>query len=325
MRVAILGAGAWGTALGVIISANGHEVFLWGHRAEPLHKMQRTLRNEPYLPGIDLKGNWNFTSEIRDALEKPELVLMAVPSKGFREVAMKLEQVEKPIVSVTKGIEYESGMTMTQVLESCAPKASVGALSGPTFAIEVAQHFPVAIVAASRDEAIARQVQAILHRPTFRVYTTTDLIGVELGGSLKNVIALAAGLGDALGFGDSSKAALVTRALAEIRRLGVACGAQPETFAGLSGLGDLTLTCFSPLSRNRRFGERLARGESVERILATSHIVEGYPTARAAYKLARKMNVQTPIIDEVYALLYEGKNLRDSLRDLTTRESKAED
>jgi glycerol-3-phosphate dehydrogenase (NAD(P)+) len=216
-------------------------------------------------------------------------------------------------------------MTMSEVLRTCAPQAPVAALSGPTFAIEVAQNFPCAIVAASQQAEVAAQTQTLLHRPTFRVYTTTDLVGVELGGALKNVIALAAGLGDALGFGDSSKAALVTRALAEIRRLGVACGAQPETFAGLSGLGDLTLTCFSQLSRNRRFGERLARGESAEQILATSHIVEGYPTARSAYKLARKMDVETPIIDEVHALLYEGKNLRDCLRDLTMRSSKAED
>jgi glycerol-3-phosphate dehydrogenase (NAD(P)+) len=325
MRVAILGAGAWGTALGMVVSQNGHEVLLWGHRPEQLQEMERTRQNERYLPGIDLKGSWHFVPEIKAALESADLVFLALPSKAFREVAKNLEPWERPIISVTKGIEYETGMTMTQVLGSCAPRAPVAALSGPTFAIEVAQNFPVAIVAASNDDAIVKQVQSILHRNTFRVYTTADLIGVELGGALKNVIALAAGLGDALGFGDSSKAALVTRALAEIRRLGVACGAQPETFAGLSGLGDLTLTCFSQLSRNRRFGERLARGESVERILATSHIVEGYPTARAGYKLARKMNVETPIIDEVYALLYEEKNLRDCLRDLTTRESKAED
>ncbi len=325
MNVAILGAGAWGTALGVILSENGHDVFLWGHRPEQLREMERTSRNERYLPGIDLKGGWHFIPEMSAAFDKADVVMMAVPSKAFREVASHLTHVDRPIVSVTKGIEYETGKTMAQVLESCAPNAPTAALSGPTFAIEVAQNFPVAIVAASREESVAKLAQSILHRPTFRVYSTTDLIGVELGGALKNVIALAAGLGDALGFGDSSKAALVTRALAEMRRLGVACGAQPETFSGLSGLGDLTLTCFSQLSRNRRFGERLARGESVEKILATSHIVEGYPTARSAYKLARKMNVQTPIIDEVYALLYEGKNLRDSLRDLTTRESKPED
>lgn len=325
MKVAILGAGAWGSALGMILSQNQHEVILWGHRRELLNEIARTRRNERYLPGIELPASWNFTPEIERATAEADLVLMAVPSKGFRDVASRLTNFDRPIISVTKGIEYDTGMTMSAVLKSSASHAPVAALSGPTFAIEVAKNFPVAIVAASEDPALAHRVQELLHRPNFRVYTSTDLIGVELGGALKNVIALAAGLGDALGFGDSSKAALVTRALAEIRRLGVACGAQPETFAGLSGLGDLTLTCFSQLSRNRRFGERLARGESVEQILASSTSIEGYPTARSAYRLARKMSVETPIIDEVHALLYEGKNVRDSLHDLTRRSSKAED
>jgi glycerol-3-phosphate dehydrogenase (NAD(P)+) len=325
MKVAILGAGAWGTALGVILSQNRHQIILWSHRTEQLREIESTRRNERYLPAIAIPADWQFATEIIRAVEKADAVLVAVPSKAFRAIASNLAAFDRPIVSVTKGIEYETGMTMSDVLASCAPNAPIAALSGPTFAIEAAQNFPCAIVAASKDAAVAKQTQTLLHRPTFRVYTSTDLVGVELGGALKNVIALAAGLGDALGFGDSSKAALVTRALAEIRRLGVACGAQPETFAGLSGLGDLTLTCFSQLSRNRRFGERLARGASPEEILATSHIVEGYPTARSAYKLARKMNVETPIIDEVYALLYEGKSFRDSLRDLTMRSSKPED
>jgi glycerol-3-phosphate dehydrogenase (NAD(P)+) len=181
-------------------------------------------------------------------------------------------------------------------------------------------------VAASRSTSVAEDVQALFHRPEFRVYTTPDITGVELGGALKNVIAIAAGVGDGLGFGDNSKAALVTRALAEIRRLGVACGAQPETFAGLSGLGDLTVTCFSQLSRNRKFGERLGRGETPQQVLSSlTSVAEGYPTAQAAYRLGQRLHVDTPIINEVYAMLYEGKNLRDSLHDLTTRSSKAED
>ncbi len=325
MRVAILGAGAWGTALGTILSQNSHHVVLWSHRPEHLREIELSRRNRRFLPDIQLKGSWSFVPEIFGALEKAEAVIVAIPSKAFREVANNLAKIQCPILSVTKGIECETGMTMTEVLRSCTATAPAAALSGPTFAIEVARNFPVAAVVASTDRSVAKVAQALLHRPTFRVYTSSDVLGVELGGALKNVIALAAGLGDALGFGDSSKAALVTRALAEIRRLGVACGAQAETFAGLSGLGDLTLTCFSQLSRNRRFGERLARGESVPEILATSHSVEGYPTARSAYQLARKKNVETPIIDEVYALLYEGKNFADSLRDLTMRGLKAED
>jgi glycerol-3-phosphate dehydrogenase (NAD(P)+) len=214
---------------------------------------------------------------------------------------------------------------MSSVLRECAPRAGIAALSGPTLATEVARGFPAAIVAAGQTSLVAQSVQELFHQPAFRVYTSTDLMGVELGGALKNIIAIGAGVGDGLGFGDNSKAALVTRAIAEMRRLGVACGAQAETFAGLSGLGDLTVTCFSKQSRNRTLGERLGRGETLAEVLASSSsVAEGVPTARAAYRLARKMGVETPIIDEVYAMLYEGKNFSDSLRDLMARSSKAE-
>lgn len=325
MKVAVLGAGSWGTALALVLAKNQHEVTLWAHRAEHAEELERTRMNERYLPGIPLPPNCTMASDLAGA-RSSEAIIAAVPSKAFRQVAASLRDVRCPIVSVTKGIEYESGMTMTKVLASCVPNAPVATMSGPTFALEVGRGFPCAIVAASGEMAVAEQVQALFHRPDFRVYTTTDLIGVELGGALKNVIAIAAGVGDGVGFGDSSKAALVTRALAEIRRLGLASGAQAETFAGLSGLGDLTVTCFSQLSRNRKFGERLGRGETAEGISASAtSVAEGYPTARSAYQLARRLNVETPIIDEVFAMLYEGKNLKDSLRDLTTRSSKAED
>src|ERR1051326_6627106 len=215
---------------------------------------------------------------------------------------------------------------MCGVLQENGPLARVAALSGPSLAQEVARGIPAAVVVASGDAAVAQTVQKLFHRPTFRVYTTSDVRGVELGGALKNVVAIAAGCGDGFGFGDNSKAALVTRGIVEIRRLGVACGAQAETFAGLSGLGDLTVTCFSRLSRNRGFGERLGRGDKLEHILANSTAVaEGYPTTRSAYFLARRLNVDTPIIDETYAVLYQGKNVARALQDLTTREMKAED
>ena len=325
MKVAVLGAGSWGTALALVLSRNKHAVKLWTHQPPQAATLNATHLNEKYLSGIALPEDWEISSNLEETLRNAEAVIAAVPSKAFRGVVSQLAEVRCPIVSVTKGIEYESGMTMTRVLESCAPNAPTAALSGPTFALEVARGFPGAIVAASKNAAVAEQVQALFHRPEFRVYTSTDLIGVELGGALKNVIAIAAGVGDGVGFGDNSKAALVTRALAEMRRLGVACGAQAETFAGLSGLGDLTVTCFSQLSRNRKFGERLGRGETPEQVLATStSVAEGYPTTRSAFQLARKMGVETPIIGEVYAMLYEGKPLRDSLRDLTTRTSKAE-
>jgi glycerol-3-phosphate dehydrogenase (NAD(P)+) len=230
------------------------------------------------------------------------------------------------IVSVTKGIEYDTGLTMSGILKQNAPKARCAALSGPSFAIEVARNIPTAIVAASDDAATVAQVQLLFNRPAFRVYTSGDLIGVELAGALKNVIAIAAGVGDGLGFGDNSKAALVTRAIVEIRRLGVACGAQSETFTGLSGLGDLMATCFSRHSRNRNFGERVGRGEKPDEVAATSKAVaEGYPTARSAYQLARKHQLVTPLIDEIYAMLYESKDVAQAVRALLSRDVKAED
>jgi glycerol-3-phosphate dehydrogenase (NAD(P)+) len=325
MRVAIVGAGAWGTALGLILTRNAHEVLLWGHHPEYLRQIEMTRTNEQYLPGVPLPSEWQFLEKIEGAIAQTDVVVIAVPSKAFREIVQRLAAYRGIIVSVTKGIEYESGLTMSGVLRQCAPQASVAALSGPTLASEVARGFPSAIVAASEQLKTAEEVQLLFHRPSFRVYTSEDILGVELGGALKNVIAIAAGVGDGLGFGDNSKAALVTRAIAEIRRLGVVGGAQAETFSGLSGLGDLTVTCFSKLSRNRTLGERLGRGEKLEEVLQSSKgVTEGYPTARSAYQLARNLNVETPIIDEVYAMLYEKKDLADSLRDLTTRSSKPE-
>jgi glycerol-3-phosphate dehydrogenase (NAD(P)+) len=230
------------------------------------------------------------------------------------------------VVSVTKGIEYETGLTMCGILRQNAPGARIAALSGPSLALEVARGVPTAIVAASLDLSVAQTVQQLFHRPTFRVYTTGDVLGVELGGALKNVIAIAAGVCDGLAFGDNSKAALITRAIVEIRRLGVACGAQAETFSGLSGLGDLTVTCFSRLSRNRGLGERLGKGEKLaDIVLSMVAVAEGYPTARAAYQLAHRLHVPVPITDEVYAMLYEGKNVAQALQDLIGRDSKAED
>ncbi len=325
MKVAVLGAGAWGTALGIILTRNGHQIILWGHRPDYLREIEKAHENKHYLPGIQLPPDWLFAENIKGAVSQADVVVVAVPSKAFREIVQHLAEFRGTIVSVTKGIEYDSGLTMSGVLRQCASDASIAALSGPTLASEVAHGFPSAIVAASDQLKTAEQVQTLFHRPSFRVYTSEDLLGVELGGALKNVIAIGAGVGDGLGFGDNSKAALVTRAIAEMRRLGVDCGAQAETFSGLSGLGDLTVTCFSKLSRNRTLGERLGRGEKLEEILSTSSsVAEGYPTARSAYQLARKRNLDTPIIDEVYAMLYEGKNLADSLRDLTTRSSKPE-
>jgi glycerol-3-phosphate dehydrogenase (NAD(P)+) len=326
MKMAVLGAGAWGTALARLLCQGCHEVTLWDHVADWLQEIRKTGRNERFLPGIALPRELDFQPEVPRAIERAACVVVAVPSQAFREVTRHLADYAGLIVSVTKGIEYDTGLTMCGILAQTAPRSRFAALSGPSFAIEVARDIPTAIVAASRDPQAAAQVQQLFNRQTFRVYTSSDVLGVELGGALKNVIAIAAGINDGLGFGDNSKAALVTRAIAEIRRLGVACGAQVDTFTGLSGLGDLMVTCFSRHSRNRGFGERIGRGEKAPEIAAsTLAVAEGYPTARSAYQLARKRAIVTPVIDEVYAMLYEGKNVSQAVRDLMSRDLKAED
>lgn len=324
MKVTVLGAGAWGTALATLLQRGGHAVTIWGH--DPAHlEAMRSGSNERYLPGIPLPTDWQLQPDLAAATRNAESIVVAVPSKAFREVTANLGNFSGTLISVTKGIEHQTGLTMCGILAANAPKAKLAALSGPSLALEVARGIPTAIVAASEDAAVATTVQKLFHRPTFRVYTSTDLNGVELGGALKNIIAIAAGVCDGLGFGDNSKASLVTRGIVEMRRLGVAGGAQSETFAGLSGMGDLMVTCFSKLSRNRGFGERVGRGEKPEAVLASiPSVVEGCPTARSARELARKLGISTPIIDEVYAMLYESKNVRQAVQDLTTRESKAE-
>lgn len=325
MKVTVLGAGAWGTALAGVLHQCGMQTTLWAHDPAHVDEIRRVGRNERFLPGINLPREIALEKEL-DAVLDAECVVVAVPSKAFRKVTSVLKDFPGIVVSVTKGIEYDTGLTMCGVLAENAPRARHAALSGPSFAIEVARGIPTAIVAASKDLAAAAEVQRIFSCPTFRVYTTPDVLGVELGGALKNVIAIASGVADGLGFGDNSKAALVTRAIAEIRRLGVACGAQAETFTGLSGLGDLMVTCFSKHSRNRSFGERCGRGEKAADVAASMDAVaEGYPTSRSAYRLARRHDVTTPIIDEVFAMLYEGKDVRQGVRDLMSRDLKAED
>ena len=325
MRITVIGAGAWGTALARLLHLGNHQVTLWGHIPEWLEEIRQAGRNERFLPGIEVPRDIILEPNLARAFDGAECLVVAVPSQPFRQVTARLADYAGIIVSVTKGIEYDTGLTMCGVLGQTVPKAKCAALSGPTFAIEVARDIPTAIVAASLDRDTAAQVQALFSRPTFRVYTSTDLLGVEIGGALKNVIAIAAGMGDGLGFGDNSKAALVTRAIVEMRRLGVACGAQGDTFTGLSGLGDLMVTCFSRHSRNRGFGERVGKGEKPADIVASClAVAEGYPTARSAYQLARKHKVVTPVVDEVYSMLYQGKNIALAVRDLMSRELKPE-
>jgi len=326
MKITVLGAGAWGTALARMLAQRKHNVAIWDYFPETAETINRTHVNERYLPGIELPANLRGEADAAKAVAAAELMVVASVSKGFRSATKGLGDFSGVVVSVTKGIEFETGKTMTDILMENAPKSRIVAMSGPTLAMEVAKGIPTAIVAASEDAAAAQTVQALFHNPAFRVYTSSDVHGVELGGALKNVIAIGAGVCDGLGFGDNSKAALVTRAVAEMRRLGVACGAQADTFTGLSGLGDLMVTCFSKLSRNRGFGERLGKGEKAEAIVASmTAVAEGYPNARSAHELARKHGVEAPIIEQVHAMLYEGKDVRQAVQDLTARESKAED
>ena len=325
MRICVLGAGAWGAALAKVLHENGNSVVLWDINAPLLAELQQG-HSEKLLPGVALPTDWKTEPDFAKATGDREVLVMAIPSQFFREVAARLKGHPAVLVSVTKGIEYETGETMSRILRELAPADRVAALSGPSFAREVALGVPTSVVCACESEETAKTVQGLFHRPEFRIYRSRDVLGVEYGGALKNIIAIAAGVGDGLGYGDNTKAGLVTRSLVELRRLGVACGAQAETFTGLSGLGDLMLTCFSRQSRNHDLGERLGRGETLAAIME-SHpkLAEGYPTTRSAYRLARQKNVSTPVIDEVYAILYEGKNPRQAVRDLISRAFKAED
>jgi glycerol-3-phosphate dehydrogenase (NAD(P)+) len=326
MKVTVIGAGAWGTALANLLRHNRHSVTLWGHDPALLEQITAAGRNDLYLPGIVLAPGIRCQTDLQAAVADCECVVLAVPSKFFREVTGRISAFNGLAVSVTKGIEAGSGLTMTGILKTTMPHALAAVLSGPSLALEVAREIPAAVVAAHSDLEVAKKAQALFHRPAFRVYATRDALGVELGGAVKNVVAIAAGVGDGLGFGDNSKAGLVTRGVAEIRRLGVARGASVETFSGLSGLGDLVVTCYSRLSRNRSFGERIGRGETVESILAsTRSVAEGYPTAKAAWQLARTLGIETPIIDEVHSMLYQNKEVRKAVQDLMGRGTKQED
>jgi len=325
MRITVLGAGAWGSALAKVLHENGNALTVWDINTALLEELTQG-RSDRLLPGVPLPSDWRVEPDFERAIAGREILVMAIPSQAFRQVATRLRGHPATFVSVTKGIEFESGVTMSSILREFAPPNRIAVLSGPSFAREVALGIPTTVVCASESDGTARTVQGVFHRPEFRMYRSTDVIGVEYGGALKNVVAIAAGVSDGLGYGDNTKAGLVTRSLSEMRRLGVACGAQAETFSGLSGMGDLMLTCFSKQSRNRDLGERLGRGESMEAILASQpKLAEGYPTARSAHRLAREKDVETPIIDEVYSALYEGKDPRIAVRDLISRSFKAED
>jgi len=325
---AIIGAGGWGTALAVLWSKRGNAITLWGNDPERAAKLRETRENSEYLPGVTLPDAIRVTSDIADC-SSGDLIVFVTPSVALRAVAKRLQAANLNsgaiLLSGTKGIEHGTGMRMSEVLHETFPDHTVAVLSGPNLAVEIARGLPTAAVLGCRNHDCAEELQSYLGSERFRIYSSDETIGIELGGALKNVFAIAAGAGDGFGLGDNSKAALVTRSLAELLRLGTAMGGNPRTFYGLSGAGDLIATCFSQLSRNRRVGERLGRGETLEQIRASTHTVaEGIPTAKSAFECARKLQIETPIIDQIYSVVHEGKRPDQAMQELLGRDQKSE-
>lgn len=323
-RIAIIGAGSWGTALAVIAARAGHQVQLWSRNADVIRSINESRVNSRYLKSVQIPSSVAATGELNTALDHAELVIFAAPSHAARELFTTISpHLNAPtiLVSVSKGIEIETGKRISEIVKEVAGTAHpFVCLSGPSFAKEVVAGHPTAIVAASKNAAAARTVQSELSFENLRIYTNVDVIGTEIGGSVKNVMAIAAGMAAGLGFGSNSVAALITRGLAEITRLARREGAQVETLMGLAGLGDLVLTCTGTLSRNRFVGEALGNGRRIEEITAElNEVAEGIKTARAVKQLADRANLEMPIVNEVNAVLYEGKSARDAVSELMSR------
>ena len=319
LRVCVLGAGSWGTTV-ASIAAKRSPTTIWARREETAREINAAHTNSRYLPSAELPYTLRATASLEEAVQGADVIAVGVPSHGQRAV---LEQVKRhirpwvPLVSLSKGLEQGTHKRMTEVIAEVLPNHRAGVLSGPNLAREIMSGMAAASVIAIDDEMIARQLQDVFHGGLFRVYTNRDVAGCELGGALKNVIAIAVGMGDGLGVGDNTRSAVITRGLAEMTRLGVALGGRAETFAGLAGMGDLVATCVSPQSRNRHVGEQLGRGRTIEDITAEMHMVaEGVKTARVVLELADKVGVAMPIAREVYGVLYEGRSARDAYRGL---------
>jgi glycerol-3-phosphate dehydrogenase (NAD(P)+) len=323
-RIAVLGAGSWGTALAWLLGRTGATVALWCRESARAAEMQAARLNARYLPGTALPDTVSVTAEMSCAIGRAAVVVVAVPAQAVREVLGRgRDELGSgvPLILAAKGLERETGLRLSQVAaEVLPPGHAVAVLSGPNLSGELVREIPSTTVIAATDERLARSAQGLFATPFLRVYTNADVTGVELGGALKNIVALGAGISDGLGFGDNTKAALVTRGLAEMVRLGVACGARAETFVGLSGLGDLVATCSSGLSRNHALGVRLGRGELLPAALsALGHVAEGVPTTVAARRLSRQYGVEMPITAEIHRVLYEGRSPREAVAALMCR------
>ena len=326
--VALFGAGSWGTALAMQLARNGSIVNLWGHQAEHIDSLISTNQNAAYLPGVVLEPNIKPTASIENCLQDADVVLIAIPSKAFRAFLKSLKPFINPAISVfwaSKGFEIENGKLLHELVLEELPGRNYGVVSGPTFATEVAKGLPAAITCAGNDDIATQYFASLLHSSRFRCYTSDDVIGVELGGALKNILAIAVGTSDGLGFGANTRAALMTRGLAEVMRLGKELGARQETLMGLAGLGDLILTCTDDQSRNRRFGLAIGKGKTVEQALVkVKETVEGLRAAKAIYLIAQAMSIELPIMEQTYYVLYDNKNPRDAVKALEDRPQRSE-
>ena len=327
-NVGVLGAGSWGTALSVLLSDNGHQVTVWSIDENEVKMLNEKREHELKLPGVKLPDDMVITGDLESAIKGKDFLVLAVPSPFTRSTAQKMSPFVAEgqiIVDVAKGIEESTLMTLSRQIEQEIPQADVAVLSGPSHAEEVGRRLPTTCVVGAKTKKTAEYLQSMFISNVFRVYTSPDILGIELGGSLKNVIALAAGIADGLGYGDNTKAALITRGIAEIARLGVKMGGKIETFTGLTGMGDLIVTCASVHSRNRKAGYLMGKGYTMEEAMKeVKMVVEGVYSAKAAKQLSEKYHVEMPIVDEVNKVLFEGKSAKDAVMDLMLRDKKME-
>lgn len=328
MNIGIIGAGSWGTAIGVLLSKKGYSVKMWDRKKETLDEINISRENIKYLPGVLIPSGLSAVASLEECVSGVDIIVIAVPSQAVRSVCEQFKDLvsdNQIFVSLAKGIEIGSLKRMSEILEEYFPNNKITVLSGPSHAEEVSRDIPTTVTVACKDRETAEFIQDTFITPKFRVYTNPDVAGVEIGGAIKNIIALAAGISDGLGYGDNTKAALMTRGIAEIAKAGVAAGAEPLTFAGLSGIGDLIVTCTSMHSRNRRAGILIGKGKSVEEALEEiGMVVEGVNTTKSAYELSKKINIEMPITHELYKVLFEGKNAKYAVSELMLRDKKHE-
>ena len=327
-RIGILGAGSWGTALAILLHDNGHDVTVWSIHEEEVETLNTTRRHERKLPGVEIPEGIVFTTDMKETMSDKDVCVLAVPSPFIRSTCQKMKQYVRAgqiIVNVAKGIEENTLYTLTDIIEEELPYADACVLSGPSHAEEVSRRLPTTCVVSSRTRKTAEYLRSVFVSPVFRVYISPDMLGIELGGALKNVIALAAGTADGLGYGDNTKAALITRGIAEIARLGIKMGGKPETFYGLTGIGDLIVTCASMHSRNRKAGYLMGQGYTMEEAMKeVQMVVEVVYSAKAALELSRKYQVEMPIVEQVNKVLFENKNAEEAVKELMLRDKKIE-